>query len=102
MSIFSNLNKDSFLRFFKVAGVKSTPAELAAMPFGRRIEYLKALEAFKTAPNTRRNWISLKGRKSPGPAVREFVKLYGAKEYYVSIRWESDYRDDSVEIFYTV
>jgi len=92
--------QSDIVRFFKVPGVSISPNDLAGMPFGRQIEFIHKLRAFESHPDTKKGWVSLKGRKSPGPAIREFVKLYQATSFYVAVRWEEYYRPDSVEIYY--
>jgi len=92
--------RDYVIRFSKVPGVAVSPNDLAGMPLGRQVEHIQKLRAFESHPNTKQGWVDLKGRKSPGPAIREFVKLYQATSFSVAVRWEEYWRPDSVEIYY--
>jgi len=67
------------------------------VPFGRKIDTMHALKAWKQSGETRSAWISQK-RRSLAAALREFRDLYQAKEYYA----EFGKNDDTFEIFYRV
>ncbi|TXH15391.1 MAG: hypothetical protein E6R03_07230 [Hyphomicrobiaceae bacterium] len=83
-------------RRYKIRGMP-TDKELSAMPFGRQLEHIKTLAAFKAGAQSR--WISIK-RRSAAAAIKEAVSLEGASEWYCEYRDEPMYRDDSIQLFY--
>ena len=86
----------SLTRRFKIKGLP-THQQLEAMPFGRQIEHLRSIEAFKASAKSVH--ISMK-RRSAASAIREAKALYDADQYYCQYWDLQDYRDDSVEFFY--
>lgn len=88
----SNIN-----RRYKIKGLP-THQQLEAMPFGRQIEHLRSIEAFKSTAKS--VWISMK-RRSAASAIKEAKALYDVDEYYCQYYDSTDYWDDSFEFFYT-
>lgn len=74
------------------------PVELAGMSFGRQIEHLRAIREF--CATAKSGWVSQK-RKASAIAIREFCKLNDVKEFYCEFYDDSQYWDDTFEIFYT-
>lgn len=68
------------------------------MPFGRRIEHLRAIADWKLFAKS--GWVSMK-RVSSAKAVKDAIRLYGAVEYYCEFHDEDGYRDDSFQFWYT-
>ena len=84
-------------RRYKIKGLP-THQQLEAMPFGRQIEHLRSIEAFKSTAKS--VWISMK-RRSAASAIKEAKALYDVDEYYCQYYDLTDYRDDSIQFFYT-
>jgi hypothetical protein len=84
------------IRKFKIAGLPTDKA-FAGMVFGRQIEHLRAIEAFKATAKSVH--ISQK-RRTNAAAIREAVTLYGAKQYYCQFEDSSTCRDDSFQFWY--
>ncbi len=84
------------IRKYKIKGLPAEK-ELAGMPFGRQIEHLRAIEAFKTACKS--THLSQK-RQTYTKAIREAVKLLGATEWYCDFYCDSQMKDDSFEFWY--
>jgi trehalose utilization protein len=76
------------IKAFKALGDES-------VPFGRKIDTMKALKAWKQDEQTRRVWLSQK-RQSLTKALKELKDMYDAREFYV----ELGKNDDSFEAFY--
>lgn len=84
------------IRKYKITGMMK-PAELNALPFGRKIDVLRQIDRFKS--EARSMYISQK-RKSGARAIREFIDLYDVTEYYCEYRDGPMMRDDTFEIWY--
>ena len=84
------------IRKFKIKGLP-TEMELDAMPFGRQIEHLKAIQVFKDSCKS--TWLSQK-RQSYQKAIREAIKLHGVTEYYCEFYCDSMVKDDVFEFWY--
>ena len=84
------------IRRFKIKGLP-TPKELEALPFGRQIDHLQAIRAFKGICQS--THLSQK-RQTYQKAIREAVRLLGANEYYCEFYCDSEMKDDSFEFWY--
>jgi hypothetical protein len=79
--------------------VDGVDSEFFKAPFGRQIDDLRKIKAFKETAKS--GYAGAKG-KSTLAAVKEWVKLNEPTQFYAS--WKADssyYKDDSVQIFYT-
>lgn len=76
------------------------PEALRVMVFGRQIEYIRKIQAFKTQPGVKSNHISQK-RQTYTKAIKEFIDLYNVDEYYCDFHCNSNVKDDSFEVWYT-
>lgn len=84
---------------FKIPSLKISDKDFNSLSFGRQIEYYhKIAEWKKTAASIH---LSQK-RQTYTKAIREFIKLYGAKEYFTTFYAGEFVHDDSFEIFYKV
>jgi hypothetical protein len=81
---------------FKIKGLPKD-SEYAALPFGRRIEYARAIEAFKASAQS--TYLSQK-RQSYTKAIREAIKLYGVTQYYCRFYCNANVKDDSFQFWY--
>jgi chorismate mutase len=98
MHVFDRLNRNSagVVELVKINGVPKQD-EYLVLPFGRRIEYAKKIEEFKTTAQKtylsqkRRNWRS---------AVAEARRLYKATQYYARFHAGEHYFDDTFEFYY--
>lgn len=82
---------------FKMPSLGIKDKALAALPFGRQIEYLKKIQEWlKDAKSIH---ISQK-RVSYTKAIKEAIDLYDVKEYYCKFYSGEFYFDDSFEFFY--
>jgi hypothetical protein len=86
----------SKIRKFKIKGMPKD-RELAAMPFGRQIDHLRVIQAFKA--ECKSTYLSQK-RQSYRTAIRDAVKLLGATEYYCEFYCDANCKDDSFEFWY--
>lgn len=84
------------IRKFKIAGMPKD-TDFAVMAFGRQIEHFKTIEAFKEA--NKHEYVSKK-RVSAAKAIREFLKMTKAKEFYCAYHDGENYSDDSFPIWY--
>ncbi len=84
------------MKKFKLKGLP-TESQLQAMPFGRQLDTLKAIEAFKAS--AKRVWVSQK-RQPYAKAIKEAVRLYGATEYYCQFNATEFCKDDTFEFYY--
>lgn len=75
-----------------------TDKDFQALPFGRQIEFFPKIEKFKE--RAKHVWISQK-RRSTASAIKEFRSLYKPTAYYYKLVTGTDYRDDSIQIWYT-
>lgn len=82
--------------FYKINGLPKEK-EFNQMPFGRKIEHFRAIDAFKAGAKSVH--ISQK-RRSTAAAIKEFKDLYKPTEYFYSEHIGPDYRDDSIQIWY--
>ncbi len=82
---------------FKIKNFPVTEKQLAGLPFGRQIEHIRNLHVFKE--NAKRGWLSTKHKSVP-VALKEFIDLYGAKEYYFVDKQSDTWHDDSIEIWF--
>lgn len=80
-----------------VVKINGVPKDYGSMPFGRQIEYRRAIENFKC--ESKHAWISQK-KISSSKALKDAIKLYEAKEYFCQINDSDNYRDDSFEFWY--
>ncbi len=85
---------------FKIKDLGITDKDFLALPFGRRIEYSRKIEAFKQT--ARHVYISQK-RRSHAAAWREFRDLYEPTQWYTQFVDEGRHggRDDSFQVFFT-
>lgn len=82
---------------FKIKSLGITDKQFAAMSFGERIIYCRKIADFQNESvcsclNTKRK--TVKG------ALKEFITLYGANEYYFVERQGDSWHDDSIQIWY--
>ncbi len=84
------------IKKFKINGLPKD-TDFAALPFGRQIECRLIIENFKYAAKSAH--ISQK-RQSAAKAIRDFLKLTGAKEYYCFYHDSKNYKDDTFCIWY--
>ena len=83
---------------FRVIGLPKD-ADFDAMPFGRQLEHLRAIEAFKlTAKSVH---VSRK-RTTFKKALADFKRLYKPKQYFCRNTETSYSYDDSFEVWYTL
>ena len=85
------------IHHFKTPAITVSAKEFNSMPFGRQIEHFKQIESFKQS--AKRNHFGQKGR-SFSAGLKDFLKLYEAKEYYCINRNSENWKDDSTEIWY--
>ena len=81
---------------FKIDGMISAK-EYNSLPFGRRFEHRRKIQEFQE--KAKKNYLGTKRTKLK-TALREFLKLYEAKQYYFMTREDTMWKDDSVEIWY--
>lgn len=81
---------------FKIDGM-ITAKEYNALPFGRQIEHRRKIQEFQATAKT--TWVSQK-RKKRKAAIKEFLDLYDAKQYYYTCSDGPNVRDDSFQIWY--
>lgn len=86
----------SKIRKYKIKGMPSE-RELASMPFGRSIEYLRAIDQFKSSCKSVH--LSQK-RQTYQKAIREAIDLYDVKEYYCDFYCDDYVKDDGFQFFY--
>lgn len=84
------------IRKFKVDGIP-TEKECQRMSFGQLIPHLRALEEFKAKAKS--TYLSQK-RQSYTKAIRDAIKLYGARQYYCQFNAGTDCHDDSFQFWY--
>jgi hypothetical protein len=85
---------------YVIKNIASVPSDLFSMPFGRQIEYHKVLHGFINNPETKKTYLSQK-RQSYKKAIKEFVKLYEPKSYYIpKFNSSSNCFDDSFVVYY--
>lgn len=84
------------IRKFKINGQVSDKA-FAAMPFGRQLDTLRAIQTFKAA--TKSVHLSQK-RQTYAKAIKEAIALYGATEYYCDFHCSNDCKDDTFEFWF--
>ena len=82
---------------FKIPSLGIKDGEFNEMPFGRQIKLFKKIEEFKNG--AKKNNFGQKG-KTFSTGLREFCKLYKVKEFYCIDRNNSEWKDDSTEIWY--
>lgn len=82
-----------------ICKINGIPGDYHKLPFGRQLDYLRAIEAFKASAKS--THLSQKCR-SYKAAIKEFVKLNGVTEYYAKFQAGKDVYDDSFEFFYKV
>lgn len=85
---------------FKIASVNVSEKVFNSLPFGRQIEHLKAIQAFKESPDTKSTHFNQKGMTF-AKGLKAFLALYNVKEYYTIDRNGPEWKDDSTEIWYT-
>jgi hypothetical protein len=79
---------------FKINGL---PKDYAALPFGRRIEHARTIEAFKASAQSIH--LSQK-RQSYTKAIREAIRLYGVTEYFCQFHCNANVKDDSFQFWF--
>ncbi len=84
------------VRKLKIAGLPKE-RDYNAMPWGRQLEYRKAIEAFKATAKV--THLSQK-RQTYAKAIREAIDLLGAAEYYCEFHCSPTCKDDSFEFWY--
>lgn len=84
------------IKKFKIKN-QPTDKEFAAMPFGRQIDTLKAIETFKA--NSKSIHISQK-RQTYTKAIKEAIALYNVTEYYCDFYCSNDCFDDTFQFWY--
>ncbi len=82
---------------FKIPSLGITDKQLAALPFGRQLEHLRAIAEWKKGAKS--VYISQK-RRSTAAAIKEFRSLYSPSEWYFEDSAKDGYRDDSFQVFY--
>jgi hypothetical protein len=83
---------------FKINGLPKD-SEFNALPFGRQIDHLRAMESFKAAAKSIH--YSAKG-KTTLRAFQEFKRLYRPSQWLLVNRDAPSYHDDSFEVWYVV
>jgi len=91
-----NRTADDRIFDFKIEGM-ITAKEYNALPFGRQIEYRRKIQEFQATAKS--GWVGMK-RKKRKAAVKEFLELHDAKQYYYACSDGPNVRDDSFEIWY--
>ena len=74
--------------------------EIFSMNFSDRINAMAQAKKFMNDPSTKKGYVGAKG-KATMPAVKQWVKENKPSEFYA--QWQGDssnYKDDSVEIYY--
>lgn len=84
------------IRKFKIKGMP-TDKQFADLPFGRQIDGLRTIKAFKA--ECKSTHLSQK-RQSYQKAIRDAVKLLRATEYYCDFYCDANVKDDSFEFWY--
>lgn len=84
------------IRKFKINGMP-TEKEFKGMPFGRQIEHLRTIEAFKASCKSVH--LSQK-RQTYQKAIREAIALYNVTEYYCDFLCGQYAKDDSFQFWY--
>ena len=84
--------------FFNLASLGIKDKEFNTLPFGRQIEYFRKIEEFKQAAKSVH--ISQK-RRTTNSALKEFKNLYKPKFFYCNNTEGLNYKDDSIQVFYT-
>jgi len=80
-----------------VVQISGVPKNYATLPFGRQIEFRHIIAKFKE--DAKRGHIYAK-RKSVASGFAEFKKLHNCTQWYYLDRTGSDFKDDTVEIWY--
>jgi hypothetical protein len=91
-------NSEGFSSAVLIDGLDSN--EFFKAPFGRQLGDLKKVKDWKASQGVKTDHVGAKG-KSTMAAVKAWVKSVKPTEFYA--RWKQDssnYKDDSVEIFY--
>lgn len=95
MKTFGNAGKFSYA--FEIEGVNP---RFIYEPFGRQLDDLKKVKEFQSI--AKKGWIRCKHRRSNMAAVREWVKEVKPKQFWVKFpRQSANWKDDSVEIYFT-
>jgi hypothetical protein len=81
---------------FKLAGLPSE-REFNKLPFGRQLEHLRAIEAFKMSCKS--VYLSQK-RQTYQKAIKEAIASYGVKEYYCEFYCSQQCKDDTFQFWY--
>lgn len=84
-------------RKFRLPFLGIKDGQLAALPFGRQIEYLNRISDWRKTAKV--HWVSQKNR-SNRKAVTEAVEMLDAVQWFYECYDEPDYRDDTFELFY--
>jgi len=85
-------------KFNYVVKVENVDPKFYLKPFGRQIDDLKLIDSFKKT--AKKDHVGCKGKPSLS-AVKAWIKATKPKFYYAKWRKDSsEYKDDSVEIFY--
>lgn len=86
-----------FKRRFKITSLGITDKQLAELPFGRQLEYLRKIQAWKEGAEY--VWLSQK-RRSHAAAFKEFRAAHPQAEYFYEVHDSREYRDDTFQVFY--
>jgi hypothetical protein len=81
---------------FRINGVISEK-EYNGLPFGRRIDAMRQIIAFQEAVKS--TWLSQK-RQTYQKAIKEFLKLNDATEFYCKFHCSADCKDDTFQIWF--
>jgi hypothetical protein len=81
---------------FKIDGMPKDTV-FNSLPFGRQIEYRRAIETFKSSAKSIHFRCKTKSTKQ---GVREFLKLYRPDQYFLVDRDGPMYHDDSFEVWF--
>jgi len=84
--------------FFVLPNIAIKCKDFNNLPFGRQIEYFRQIEAFK---QTAKKVHICQKRRSTGAALKEFKELYQPKFFFCKNTEGPNYKDDSIEVFYT-
>ena len=86
-------------RLFKINGLPKDSV-FNNLIFGRQIDGLRAIELWKSGAQS--IYVSIKRVQNSKSEIKKCVKMSGAKEFYCKYYDDSEWRDDSVELFYKI
>ncbi|MFM1755131.1 MAG: hypothetical protein RL621_15 [Bacteroidota bacterium] len=82
---------------FKIKSLGITEKQFSSMSFGERVNYIRKIQDFQN--ESKCGYLGTK-RKTVKAALKEFIALYGAVEYYFVERQGDSWHDDSIQIWY--